>query len=153
VPVSLLSPWYLILTAGAGLSAVLTRTLASTRFQLRLLPIMASFALPWYAAVGASKALDAGLPNLGAIVVGVITAVTGRLLLALISGVPPQHFVRGEWFVGTAILCSILYVICFRFGLALVPATLISCSVGFCFRLLAMSQKWEEPEPLQSTIH
>ena len=72
---------------------------------------MSMFSLPWYAAVGANKALEANLPYLACILIGVVGPTAGRFLIDITSGVTPQHFVRGEWFVGTAVLTSIVYII------------------------------------------
>ena len=65
----------------------------------------------------------------------------------LTSGVTPQEFLPGEWFVGTAILSSVVYVICSRLEPALVPATLVAFGAGLASRLIALFRPWEEPEP------
>ena len=86
---------------------------------------MSAFSLPWYAAVGANKALEAELPYLACILIGVVGPTAGRFLIDITSGVTPQHFVRGEWFVGTAVLTSVVYIIADAgFGLTIWPATL-----------------------------
>lgn len=61
----------------------------------------------------------------------------------------PKQFVRGEWFVGTAVLASTVYVVCDAgLHLSLWPATLIAVGVAFAFRYTALVRHWEEPEPL-----
>ena len=107
---------------------------------------MTAFSLPWYA-VGADAALRANVPALGAIVIGIIGPTAGRYFIDITSGVTPKHFVRGEWFVGTAVLTSVVYVVCYWSGLSIIPATLISFAVGFTFRITALFKGWEEPEP------
>ena len=72
---------------------------------------MSAFSLPWYAVVGTNKALEAELPYVACILIGVVGPTAGRFLIDLTCGVTPQHFVRGEWFVGTAILTSVVYLI------------------------------------------
>jgi len=84
---------------------------------------------------------------LAAIVIGVIGPTAGRYFIDITSGVTPKHFVKGEWFVGTAVLTSVVYVVCYESGLTIIPATIISFAVGFAFRLTALSKGWEEPEP------
>jgi hypothetical protein len=108
---------------------------------------MAAFSLPWYAVVGADAALKANLPVLAAIVIGIIGPTTGRYFIDITSGVTPQQFVKGEWFVGTAVLSSVVYVICFFAGLSFVHGALIAFAVGFTFRMMALLKGWEEPEP------
>jgi len=76
----------------------------------------------------------------------------GRFFIDLTSGVTPQHFTKGEWFVGTAALTSIIYIALYELGLAtpsVWPATLLAWAVGFGFRNLSLHFKWEEPEPWQ----
>ena len=58
-----------------------------------------------------NKALEADLPYLACILIGVVGPTAGRFLIDITSGVTPQHFVRGEWFVGTAVLTSVVYII------------------------------------------
>ena len=109
---------------------------------------MSAFSLPWYAAVGVNKALEADLPYLACILIGVVGPTAGRFLIDITSGVTPQHFVRGEWFVGTAVLTSVVYLVADAgFGLDIWPATLIAFGVGFTFRIAARRFKWEEPLP------
>ncbi len=108
---------------------------------------MSAFSLPWYAAIGVNKALDAQLPY-ACILIGVVGPTAGQFLIDITSGVTPQHFVRGEWFVGTAVLTSVVYLIADAgFGLTIWPATLIAFVVGFGFRVAARQFKWEEPLP------
>ena len=63
----------------------------------------------------------------------------GRFLIDITSGVSAKQFVRGEWFVGTAILTSISFIVlrngaCGRPGFALdfIPETLIAFLIGVC---------------------
>ena len=104
----------------------------------RLFDFMSAFSLPWYAAVGANKALEAQLPYLACILIGVVGPTAGRFLIDITSSVTPQHFVRGEWFVGTAVLTSVVYIVADAgLGLTIWPATLLAFAVGFPFRVLA----------------
>jgi uncharacterized membrane protein YeiH len=99
------------------------------------------------AAVGVDKALTVGLPALPAVLIGIIGPTTGRFIVDITSGVTPKHFVKGEFYVTTAILTSIIYCVCFFVGLSIWPATLISVAVGFSFRASALTWRWEEKEP------
>jgi uncharacterized membrane protein YeiH len=148
VPVALTNPWYLIMCLGAaGLAQGITYR-SGQRFRERLFQFMTAFSLPWYAVVGANQALGAQLPFIAAIFIGVVAATAGRYVVDLTSGVTPKHFIRGEWFVGTAVLASILYIVCdVGFGLSIWPASLIAFGIAFAFRLLALLKGWEEPEP------
>jgi uncharacterized membrane protein YeiH len=148
VPAALSNPLYLVLPIAAALLAIRIEYYGGQRFREGLYQFVTSLAAPWYAAVGANAALGAGLPYLAAVVIGVISATAGRYIVDLTAGVTPKHFVRGEWFVGTAVLASVVYVVCDAgLGLSIWPATLISFTVGFVFRYAAMLRRWEEPEP------
>jgi uncharacterized membrane protein YeiH len=109
---------------------------------------MTAFSLPWYAAIGVQAGLNAHLPMLGAIFLGIVGPTAGRFLIDVTSRVPAKQFVRGEWFVTTAVLTSVVFLICAHYlGLSIWPATLISVAFGFIFRVSAMWQGWEEPMP------
>jgi len=148
IPSALTNPLYLILCALAGFLALrITGRLDKAR-TTRLFDFMSAFSLPWYAAVGCNKALEAQLPYIACILIGVIGPTAGRFLIDITSGVTPQHFVRGEWFVGTAVLTSVVYIVADAgFGLTIWPATLIAFVVGFSFRVAARRLQWEEPLP------
>ena len=147
VPSAFINPWYLIFSTLMGIIALTIHYYSEMKFQKGLFKYMTAFSLPWYAVVGADKALGAGLPVVACIAIGVIGPTAGRYFIDIISGVTPQHFVKGEWFVGTAILASIIYIILYKAGLSLYPATAITVFIAFGFRLAALHFKWEEPEP------
>ena len=148
IPSALTNPLYLVLCAVAGFLALRISGQLDAARSARLFDFMSAFSLPWYAAIGTNKALDAGLPYVACILIGVVGPTAGRFLIDLTCGVTPQHFVRGEWFVGTAVLTSVVYIICDQtFDLTIWPATLIAFAVGFTFRFLARRLRWEEPLP------
>jgi uncharacterized membrane protein YeiH len=147
IPLAFTNPLYVLLCVVAAIIALQIHYRTGQEFREGLFSFMSAFSLPWYAVVGCDAALRAGLPALAAIVIGIIGATAGRYFIDITSGVTPKHFVKGEWFVGTTVLTSIVYVICFWSGLSIVPASLISFAVGFAFRLTAQFKGWEEPEP------
>src|SRR6188472_886319 len=148
IPSALTNPMYLILCAVAGFLALRISGRLDEARTTRLFDFMSAFSLPWYAAVGCNKALEADLPYIACILIGVVGPTAGRFLIDITSGLTPQHFVRGEWFVGTAVLTSVVYIIAEAgFGLDIWPATLVAFVVGFTFRVSARRFKWEEPLP------
>ena len=148
IPSALTNAWYLVLCALAGFLALRISAPLDAARTARLFDFMSAFSLPWYAAVGANKALEAQLPYLACILIGVVGPTAGRFLIDITSGVTPQHFVRGEWFVGTAVLTSVVYMLADAgLGLSIWPATLLAFAVGFPFRVLARRLTWEEPMP------
>ena len=148
IPSALTNPLYLILCAVAGFLALRISGSLDEARTARLFDFMSAFSLPWYAAVGCNKALGAELPYIACVLIGVVGPTAGRFLIDITSGVTPQHFVRGEWFVGTAVLTSVVYIIAEAgLGLTIWPATLIAFVVGFTFRYLSRRMQWEEPLP------
>jgi uncharacterized membrane protein YeiH len=147
VPSAFTNPWYIILCTAAGIFALAISYRAGQKLKEGALTYMAAFSLPWYAAVGVNKALVTGLPEIAAIVIGIIGPTAGRFIIDTVSGVTPKHFVKGEFFVGTALLASVVYLICYLAGLSIWPATLISLAIGFAFRVIAQNRHWEEKEP------
>jgi len=147
VPSAFTNPWYIVLCTLAGVMGLVISYNAQQKLAGGIFKIMGAFSLPWYAVVGADAALHAQLPLLAAVILGVIGPTAGRYFIDITSGVTPLHFVRGEWFVGTAVLASVLYIIFSRSGLAIWPATVLTFIIAFAFRLAALSFKWEEPEP------
>jgi uncharacterized membrane protein YeiH len=149
IPSAFTNPLYILLCVVAAIIALQIHYRTGQAFREGLFQFMTAFSLPWYAVVGCDAALRAHLPALAAIVIGIIGPTAGRYFIDITSGVTPKHFVKGEWFVGTAVLSSVVYVICYWSGLDIIPATLISFVVGFGFRLTALSKGWEEPEPAE----
>lgn len=148
IPAALENPWYLILCLAAGAVAMLVAYDRGQRFREGFYQLMTSLSLPWYAAIGVAAGLSAGLPHIACILLGVVGPTAGRYLIDVTAGRSAKQFVRGEWFVGTAVLTSVLYLILAAYlGLAQWPATLISFGAGFVFRFLAYVYLWEEPLP------
>jgi uncharacterized membrane protein YeiH len=148
VPAALLNPWYLFFSFDAALLASVLHYRSGQRIREGLLQFATSLSLPWYAIVGANAALQAKLPYVSAVLIGIIGSTAGRFLVDLSCGVTPKLFVRGEWFVGTAVLASVAYIVCDAgLKLSIWPASLISFVIAFLFRCTALLRHWEEPEP------
>ena len=118
IPGALTNPWYLILCLAAVGLAFLAMGRLSGHGIRRLFDFMAAFSLPWYAIIGTQKALADHLPLLAVVLIGVVGPTAGRYFIDLTSGVTPQQFTKGEWFVGTAVLTSVTYIILDGLGLA-----------------------------------
>jgi uncharacterized membrane protein YeiH len=148
VPSAFENPWYIILCILAGALAMLIAYNRGQKFREGFYQIATSFSLPWYAAIGVAAGIAAGLPWIASIALGVIGPTAGRFLIDITAGKAAKQFVRGEWFVGTAILTSFTYLVCAQtLGLSQYPATLIAFVFGFVFRLIALSIPLEEPMP------
>ncbi len=148
IPGALTNPWYLILCVLAGIVGMLISFKGGQKFRETFYQFMTAFSLPWYAAIGTSAALTAGLPSIACIAIGVVGPTAGRFLIDVTAGKSAKQFVRSEWFVGTAVLTSVVFLVCDKYlGMELWPATLISFAAGFLFRVAAIWFLWEEPLP------
>jgi uncharacterized membrane protein YeiH len=148
VPGAFENPAFIILSVLAGIAALLLHYFAGEQFQHGTLQFMTAFSLPWYATMGAQKALTADLGFFPAIVIGIIGATAGRFVMDIIADVTPLQFVRSEYFVGAAVISASAYVFCAKvLDLSIWPATLIAVGFGFIFRLAAVHWHWQEPEP------
>src|SRR5512135_3252358 len=72
VPGALTNPWYLILCVLAAIVGMLISFKGGQKFRETFYQFMTAFSLPWYAAIGVNAALSAGLPDIGAIAIGVV---------------------------------------------------------------------------------
>lgn len=148
IPAPLVNPWYLILVILAIALSLIVQYNTAQEFRAGLFSFMTAFSLPWYAIVGAQKAVDAHLGYLAAVLIGIIATTGGRFIIDISCGVIPKQLVRGEFFVLTAALTAILYLLLrYTIGMDVVVATVIAAVFGFGFRLLSQFLGWEEFEP------
>lgn len=75
----------------------------------------------------------------------VASATAGRYIIDITSGVTPKLFVQGEWFVGTAVVASLVGPIGYTTGLNLWVNAGVAFMVAYTMRVLAMYRGWEEP--------
>ena len=156
VPSALTNPAYITLCLAAGVVGYLIAYGSGQLFREGLFQFMTSFSLPWYAIVGAQKAIGAGIPVLGAILIAVIGPTAGRWLIDVSSGVTPKQFIRGEWFVSIAALTGAVWIVASWAGAGSWLAAGISFAIGFTVRLAALYRAWEEPlarEPAGVYLH
>ena len=93
-----------------------------------------------YAAFGAAKALDHGVPPVPAMVMGVVTACAGGIIRDVLAG-EPSILMRPELYVTAAALASALYVAMALLGLPPLAAGLVAAAAGFALRAAAIVWK------------
>lgn len=147
VPAALTNPAYLLLCVIAGFAGYFLAFDKEQKFRLGWFQFMTAFSLPWYAIVGAQKGVQVGLPGWGCLLLAVVGPTAGRWFIDISSSVTPAHFVRGEWFVGTAVLTGAVWMLVYQTtGNTWVSAG-AAFVVGFSFRIAATHFGWEEPMP------
>ncbi len=120
------------------------------RFRTRTLAFFKSFTLPWFAILGAHKALDHGLGVFAAIVIGLISTVAGGVFIDLFSGVTPEVVRPCEQLITTAVLASGTYTLLdlyFMNRQGFFPITLVAVTVAFVFRVIAVREHWPSIVP------
>jgi len=147
IPSALTNPAYLVLCIIAGYVGYKIAFGKGQLFREGLFQFMTAFSLPWYAIVGAQKGVDVGLPVLGCLVLAVVGPTAGRFYIDISSGVTPKQFIRSEWFVGTAVLTGLVWILVYWAGAGTWAAAGIAFAVGFFVRLAALYRGWEEPMP------
>jgi uncharacterized membrane protein YeiH len=147
VPSALTNPAYITLALGFGVVGYLLAYGEGQLFREGLFQFMTAFSLPWYAIVGAQKGVTVGLPVLACLLLALVGPTAGRYYIDITSGKTAKQFIRSEWFIGTALLTGLVWILVDWAGLGTWAAAGIAFAVGFVFRLLAMFHGWEEPMP------
>lgn len=156
VPSPIKDPYYLLVCLLMGLLGLAIYEWADSKeeaFRNRCLAYFKSFTLPWFAILGAHKALEHNLGIWSAVVIGLIATTAGGVLIDLFSGVTPEVVRPSQQLVTTAVLASLTYTL-----LAVVtksdphffPVTLISVLVAFTFRVFAVREHWPSIVPLDA---
>jgi uncharacterized membrane protein YeiH len=154
VPGPLKGPTYLIVCPLMGLLGLAIYRYAESReerFRTRTLAFFKSFTLPWFAILGAHKALDHGLGIFAAIIIGLIATTAGGVFIDLFSGVTPEIVRPAQQLVTTAVLASTVYTliaVLVEGRQNFFPVTLIAVLVAFVFRVVAVRDHWGSFVPL-----
>ena len=132
---------YLLAVLGGAAAAVLLGRRVQ-RFRL-VISVFDALGLGVYAVVGAQKALQAGLPALSAVLVGVVNAVGGGLLRDVLVREEPYVFQPGELYALAALSGAASFAL--LAGALRTPpgaAALASVAVAVSVRLLSIRLGW-----------
>ena len=149
VPSAITNPAYLILCVIFGIVGYNLAYAKGQLFREGLFQFMTAFSLPWYAIVGAQKGLEVGLPVVGCLLLAVVGPTAGRYFIDVTSGVTPKQFIRGEYFVTTAVLTGVVWMLCIVADASTWVAAIVAFACGFTFRVVALYRGWEEPMPVE----
>src|SRR5215470_12681094 len=150
VPSALTNPAYITLALAFGVVGYFLAYGEGQLFREGWFQFMTAFSLPWYAIVGAQKGVTLTpkpLPVLGSLLLALVGPTAGRYYIDITSGKTAKQFIRSEWFIGTALLTGLVWILVDWAGLGTWWAAGMAFAVGFSFRLVAMYQGWEEPMP------
>lgn len=141
-PVALVDPYYLIFAIGGA--AIAFALSFNGRWSRRGLTLPDALAVGCWAAVGAEKALGAGLGWLPAVMLGVITAVGGGIVRDLFLLRVPAIFGGNTLYATSALLASVEMVVFSALGSPAVGFPLAILS-GAGLSLLARRYGWILP--------
>jgi uncharacterized membrane protein YeiH len=156
IPSPLKDPTYLVVCVLMGLLGLAIYRYAASKeeqFRTRTLAFFKSFTLPWFAILGAHKALDHDLGIFAAIVVGLLATTAGGVLIDLFARVTPDVVLPSEHVVTTAVLASLIYsvIAIYAKGIVFAYATLIAVLVAFLFRVFAVRDHWPQIVPFSTS--
>lgn len=144
IPAALQSNWYLPVATGAALIGMLLERLFD---RLRhLITALDALTIGLFAAIGTTKALALGLPEIPAIFLGVISAVGGSILRDVLLNVPIALMSVGSLYAVAALAGTTMLVVTVRFGADILLAAILCVAVTFTVRILAVLFKWTLPE-------
>ena len=140
-PLALVDVRYLVCAFAGALIAIAVWSRIGKAGQSALLIVDAS-ALGLYAVAGSTRAQDAGLGILPALLLGAITAAGGGAWRDVFSGRTPAVFQRGRPYVLVALCSSAVYLAGrYLHGAGSYP-TIAGAASGFLLRLLALRLGW-----------
>ncbi|HET9834266.1 MAG TPA: TRIC cation channel family protein, partial [Vicinamibacterales bacterium] len=119
IPGPLLNPIYLVVCLLMGLLGLAIYKYAESKeenFRRRILAYFKSFSLPWFAILGAHKALEHNLGIFAAVVIGVIATNAGGVLIDLFANVTPDVVMPKEHIVTTSVTAALLYSLIALYG-------------------------------------
>lgn len=143
-PVALSTNWYLPTAIAAALAGMLLQHL----FRRLAVPIaiLDALTIGLFGAIGTSKALALGLPEVPAVFVGVLSAVGGSVLRDLLLNMPIALMHVGSLYAVAAAAGTVLLVAGLRLGMPIEAAATACVATTTLIRLLAVRFGWSLPE-------
>lgn len=113
-PLALRTPWYVVTV----LAAVVTVLVVGRWIQVGswTFILLDALALGLYAVIAAQLAIEFGLPDIGAITVGALAAVTGGAVVSLLRGETPQILLPSQPYALLAVIGATVYVLLDQFS-------------------------------------
>ena len=108
----------------------------------RAIVVIDAAALGLFAVAGSTRAINAGLRRLPALLLGAITAVGGGCLRDVLSGRTPKIFERGELYAIAAACGAAAFLAADALHLDRSISTLIGSLVAFGLRILSLRFHW-----------
>lgn len=144
VPAAFSTNWYVI---GATVAALFGMLLERVFSRLSaLITALDALTIGLFGAIGTTKALAVGLPEVPAIFVGVLSAVGGSILRDMLLNLPIALMHVGSLYAIAAVAGSTTLVVLLEFDVPVLLAATICVLVTFGVRILAVLFNWSLPE-------
>lgn len=144
VPAALQSNWYLPVATAAALIGMLAERLFH---RLRhVITVLDALTIGLFCAIGTTKALALGLPEVPAVFVGAISAVGGSILRDLLLNLPIALMHVGSLYAVAAVVGATSLVLLVAAGIDITGAATLCVAVTVAIRVLAVLFSWSLPE-------
>ncbi len=143
-PVALRTNWYLPTAIAAALAGMLLQQVF-TRLSVAI-AVLDALTIGLFGAIGTSKALALGLPEIPAIFVGTVSAVGGSVLRDLLLNLPIALMHVGSLYAVAAGAGTALLVAGLSLGMPIEGAATLCVATTMLIRLLAVRFGWSLPE-------
>jgi len=150
-PLAFIDPHYLLFALGAGAFPLLFGDWAS-KIIAKAVWFADAASLGLFSVAGVSRSLNAGLPMLPSLLLGLITAAGGGLLRDVLMGRTPRVFERGEPYTLAALLAALVFLGCEALGLDRSISTAAGATAGLILKLLSARFQWKTAA-VNSSIH
>ena len=144
VPPLAFADWRYAVTAAATSLAVFWLHPQLARLRRTVLVLDAA-GLGLFTVTGTLKAVDAGVPPVGACVIGMLTAIGGGVARDVLTGEIPVVLQR-EIYAVASLVGAALVVLLARLDAASPLALLAAAALIFLFRLVALRRRWSAPQ-------
>jgi uncharacterized membrane protein YeiH len=144
VPAALQSNWYLPVAVAAALLGMLLERVFSRLNSL--ITVLDALTIGLFGAIGTTKALSLGVPEMPAVFVGVISAVGGSILRDILLNTPIALMHVGSLYAVAALLGCFTLVGLVLLGVPVIIAAIASVVITFGVRILAVLFNWSLPE-------
>ncbi len=141
-PLAFADARYLITAlAGAVIGMIFAQRIGAN--TERVLLFADAIALGLFAVAGSTRAINAGMTRLPALLLGATTAVGGGCIRDVLSGRTPKIFERGELYAIAAAFGAAAFLLCDALKFTREISTAAGTLCGFGLRLLAWRYHWE----------
>lgn len=144
VPRAMSSNWYLVVAVGAALVGMALQRLFHR--LAGLITALDALTIGLFGAIGSTKALALGLPEIPAVFVGVISAVGGSVLRDLLMNLTIAMMHVGSLYAVAAAAGTVVLVVLVSLGAPVALSAIVGTSVTLVIRLLAVRFGWTLPE-------